>query len=241
MRYALISDIHSNLEALNAVLDALLKERIDQYICLGDIVGYAADPNRCTEIIRQVAETTVLGNHDSAAVDGTSIEGFNALARAAISWTTDTLSSKNKKYLESLDTNMVFEGGLVVHSSPSDPTSWRYIFSVDDAKMEFQHFTGRACFVGHSHQPVTFVYSKNRVILDTRPGLDIEDENRYIINVGSVGQPRDLDPRASYAIYDTDQKTVEIKRTEYDIEVVRTKIIKAGLPRFLGERLLAGK
>ena len=241
MRYALISDIHSNLEALNAVLDALRKERIDQYICLGDIVGYAADPNKCTEIIRQVAEATVLGNHDSAVADASSTEAFSALAKAAISWTKDTLSSKNKKYLESLSTDLELKDSLVVHSNPSDPTTWRYIFSVDDAKMEFHHFTQRACFVGHSHQPVAFVNSMNRVIVDTRASLDIEEENRYIINVGSVGQPRDLDPRASYAIYDTDRKIVRFKRSEYDIEAVRRKIIKAGLPRFLGDRLLVGR
>jgi len=241
LRYALISDIHSNLEALNAVLEALEKERVDQYICLGDIVGYAADPNECTEIVREVADVAILGNHDSAALDMTRIEGFNPLARTAISWTGDTLSSKNKKYLESLSTSMVLKGGLVVHSSPSNPAMWRYIFSIDDAKMEFHHFIQRACFVGHSHQPVTFVNSKNRVIVDARARLDIEEENRYIINVGSVGQPRDLDPRASYAIYDTARKTVQIKRAEYDIETARRKIIEAGLPRFLGDRLLAGR
>lgn len=241
MRYALISDIHSNLEALSAVLDALKKDRIDKYICLGDIVGYAADPNKCTEIIRKVADAAVIGNHDSAAVGMASMEGFNPLARAAISWTKNTLSSKNKKYLKSLKTNVLLEGGLVVHSSPSDPKLWRYIFSADDARMEFQHFTERTCFVGHSHQPVAFVKSKNRVIVDTRPSLEIEQENRYIMNVGSVGQPRDFDPRASYAIYDTEQLTVRVKRTEYDIETARRKIIDAGLPRFLGDRLLVGR
>jgi len=241
LRYALISDIHSNLEALSAVLDSLGRESIDKYICLGDIVGYAANPNKCTQLIKGVADASILGNHDSAAIGTTSTEGFNPLARKAISWTMKELSSENKKYLESLAVSLEVEDSLSVHSSPSDPSMWRYVFSTDDAKMEFHHFKHAVCFIGHSHQPVSFVYSKRRVVLDTRVELDIEDGNRYIINVGSVGQPRDLDARAAYVIYDTDKDMVQIKRAEYNVETARKKIIEAGLPRFLGDRLLLGR
>ncbi|MFQ5907037.1 MAG: metallophosphoesterase family protein, partial [bacterium] len=203
--------------------------------------GYAANPNRCAQLIREVADAAILGNHDSAAIGTTAAESFNPLAKAAVSWTIEELSLENKEYLESLAATLELGDSLSVHASPSDPYMWRYIFSTDDARMEFLHFKQALCFIGHSHQPVTFVYSKGRVIIDTRADLDIEDGNRYIINVGSVGQPRDLDARAAYAIYDTDRDTVQIKRTEYDVETARRKIIEAGLPRFLGDRLLLGR
>jgi diadenosine tetraphosphatase ApaH/serine/threonine PP2A family protein phosphatase len=241
LRYGLISDIHSNLEALNAVLDALKNEAIDEYVCLGDIVGYAASPNECIQVVRELSNGSVLGNHDSAALGLTSIDEFNPLAKKAIAWTSKELSSKNKKYLESLKVDLELKGGLAVHSSPSDPQMWRYVFTTEDARAEFQHFTQRICFIGHSHQPLTFVNSKERAIVDPRPVLEVEKGNRYIVNIGSVGQPRDFDPRASYAVYDATRNTVQIKRVEYDTASARRRIIEAGLPRYLGDRLLAGR
>jgi len=241
LRYALVSDIHSNLEALTAVADTLRGERIDKYLCLGDVVGYAANPNESIDILKGFAEAVVLGNHDSAAVGTTSVEGFNPLAQKAISWTAEELTRQNKEYLESLPDTLTIDDCLLVHSSPSDPLMWRYIFSIDDARMEFHHFTSRICLVGHSHQPLTFIQYKGRVIVHTGHLIEIEEGNRYIINVGSVGQPRDMDPRATYALYDTERRTVEIKRVEYDVHAARDKIVQAGLPHFLGDRLLVGR
>jgi diadenosine tetraphosphatase ApaH/serine/threonine PP2A family protein phosphatase len=241
LRYALISDIHSNLEALVAVVDALRTEAVDKYVCLGDIVGYAANPNECVEIVRDLSDVTILGNHDSAVVGATGIEGFNPLAAKAVLWTSDTISAQNREYLNSLAASAELEGALLVHSSPSNPTMWRYIFSIDDAKMEFHHFKHDICVVGHSHQPLTFIQFRDSVIAEMRPTVEIEKGNRYIINVGSVGQPRDLDPRAAYGLYDSRQRTLTVKRIEYDVQTTRQKIIEAGLPQFLGDRLVAGR
>jgi diadenosine tetraphosphatase ApaH/serine/threonine PP2A family protein phosphatase len=241
LRYALVSDIHSNLEALTAVADDLKKQRIDKYLCLGDVVGYAASPNESIEVLRDFADGVLLGNHDSAAVGGTSIDGFNPLAQKAISWTAEELTQESKEYLQSLPETIEIDDCLLVHSSPSDPLMWRYIFSIDDARMEFHHFSGKICLVGHSHQPLTFIHHKGSVIAHTGHSVEIEDPNRYIINVGSVGQPRDLDPRAAYGLYDTEKKTIEIRRVEYDVNAARAKIVQAGLPHFLGDRLLVGR
>lgn len=241
MRYALISDIHSNLEALKAVVENLEKETADKYLCLGDIVGYAANPNESIGILRGFADAAIIGNHDSAAVGDMNIEGFNPLAQKAITWTADELTPENREYLRSLPETLSIGDCLLVHSSPSDPLMWRYIFSIDDAKMEFHHFTERICVVGHSHQPLAFIQYKGRVIADTGQSFEIEEGNRYIINVGSVGQPRDLDPRATYAIYDTDKNTIDIRRVEYDVHAARAKIVEAGLPEYLGDRLLEGR
>ncbi len=241
MKYALISDIHSNLEALAAVVDALKTEAVDKCVCLGDIVGYAANPNECIEIVRDVSDIAVLGNHDSAVVGATGIEGFNPLAGKAVLWTSDAISAQNREYLSSLPASAELEGSLLVHSSPSNPAMWRYIFSIDDAKMEFHHFGHEICVVGHSHQPLTFIQFRDRVIAEMRPAVEIERGNRYIVNVGSVGQPRDLDPRAAYGLYDSRQRMLTIKRIEYDVLTTRRKIIEAGLPQFLGDRLVAGR
>jgi diadenosine tetraphosphatase ApaH/serine/threonine PP2A family protein phosphatase len=241
LRYALISDIHSNLEALGAVVDIMKEERVDRCICLGDVVGYAANPNESVAVLRDFADAAVLGNHDSAAVGFTSVEGFNPLAQKAISWTAEELSQESREYLGTLPETLEIEECVLVHSSPSDPLMWRYIFSIDDARMEFHHFSTKICMVGHSHQPLTFIQYKGRVIVHTGHSVEIEEGNRYIVNVGSVGQPRDLNPRATYVLYDTEKKTIEIKRVEYDVQTARSKIVQAGLPRFLGDRLLVGR
>lgn len=241
MRYGIISDIHSNLEALKRVLDQLKDESIDRYICLGDIVGYAANPNECADMVREVTDLVIAGNHDYAAIGLTDISFFNPVAAQAAIWTGKALSPDNTNYLKNLRLSFALEDLLFVHSSPSNPELWHYILSLNDAKQEFSLFRERICFLGHTHYPVTFTERSGKYGVIEDPSFRIQEDYRYIVNVGSVGQPRDLDPRASYAIYDPDQRVVEIKRLPYEIEVTQDRIRKAGLPEFLAQRLELGR
>ena len=241
MRYGIIGDIHSNLEAFEAVLEEIDKREIDKIICLGDIVGYGANPNECIDKVRQLTDIVVIGNHDAGSIGQTDLNYFNWVAREACEWTGRVLTASNKAYLKNLDFVKKEKGAFIVHASPSKPAAWIYVISLGVAIQEFSYFNEPICFVGHSHVPITFVKrgKKYDVIEDTHFKLD--QGAHYIINVGSIGQPRDLDPRASFGIYDSDEKQVEIIRLAYDIETAQTKIRKAGLPEFLATRLALGK
>ncbi len=241
MRYGIISDIHSNLEALKRVLDQLEEEAIDKYICLGDVVGYAANPNECVEIVRGLTDLVVAGNHDYAAIGQTDISFFNPVAAEAAIWTGKALSEGNASYLRHLELFFVLKDLFFVHSSPSTPELWYYVLSLNDAKQGFSTFEEKICFLGHTHQPITFTERAGRYGIIEGPSFKIEDDCRYIVNVGSVGQPRDSDPRACYAIYDSDEQVVEIKRLAYEIEIAQEKIKEAGLPEFLAQRLALGR
>lgn len=236
MRTAIISDIHGNLEALNKVLDYVAKNNIDQLYCLGDIVGYGPNPNECVELIRQQAQKTVIGNHDHAVLGLTSTEYFNDFAKLSTYWTQNILTAENIDYLSALDFTLAIDDVYLVHSTPSDPPMWHYILSEIDARHEFNYFEQKICFIGHSHFPIVFHqngYSrKNKYKLD--------NANKCIINVGSVGQPRDGNPKACFCVYDTDTHEIDYVRLAYDIEQTRQKIIAAGLPVFLADRLLRG-
>ncbi len=247
MRYAIISDIHSNLEALQAVLKTIQKEGTDKIVCLGDIVGYGPNPNECIELVQQQCDIIITGNHDFACIKDTELYYFNQYAARAIEWTVTVLSKENLDYLVSLPFVDRIENYVLVHSSPFEPQSWDYILSKDDAVFNFSQFDkyDKICFIGHSHHPIIYIEKSENNKLSysykTVANLQLEENERYIINVGSVGQPRDGNPDSAFGIIDTSTQTYQLKRVRYEVRKTHQKMISAGLPSFLAERLLIGK
>lgn len=240
MKIAFFSDVHSNLEALLAVKESLHDKGVQKSIFLGDSVGYGANPNECVEMVRDMSDAILAGNHDWAAAAKTPTDNFNQTARQAIQWTSCNLSCENKKFLFRLPLTGEDEF-LYVHGSPVKPDQWNYILNADAAGHAFSAFSGRICFVGHSHVPCIFAMdTAGRIIRSDASNEHIAEGYRYIINIGSVGQPRDGDPRASYGIYDTDHNSYTLVRASYPVDAARKKIIAAGLPPVLGHRLEAG-
>ena len=238
MRYAIISDIHANLEAFLSVLGEIDVSNVDRVICLGDIVGYGANPNECVEIIKSRNIASLIGNHDKAACGITEPIGFNPAAMEAALWTRGKLTEGNKKYLRSLPEKDVIDGFMIVHGAPSDPD--KYILSARDAAPEFPLLKNRSlCFFGHTHVSVVYSLSDRSVNVSRAEVVQLLDGVSYLVNPGSVGQPRDRDPRASFVIYD-DRGEAEFRRVEYPIEGAQKKIIDSGLDRFLAERLSHG-
>lgn len=244
MKIGIISDIHANIEALMAVFEYFNKYDIHRIVCLGDIVGYGPNPNEALELIASRTDTIVAGNHDHAAIGLTDITFFNEYAKKAIQWTRDKLLDENIEILRSFPfTNEIEdESVLLVHASPLEPDKWLYIFTISDSILQFSSFDEQIVFVGHSHQPLVFKMNKNSGVCDNIRSsfFQIEEKSRYIINVGSVGQPRDNNPMTSFGIFDTDERTVQIVRLEYDYFTTQRKIIKAGLPEILAQRLALG-
>ncbi len=241
MRYGIFADIHSNLEALEAVIKAYKKEAIDKYLCAGDIVGYAADPCACIEKIGSLSPAIVAGNHDWAAVGLFPEEYFNPMARQAISWTRSNLDDKAGDFLRSLKLVFRINDFVMVHGTPQKPEDFDYLSDGRIAEEAFGGMDANICFVAHTHVPAVYIKDAGKLpCYAAEDRVEIEAGNRYIVNVGSVGQPRDGDPRAAYCVYDTDKKSIQIKRVDYDVETARKKIISAGLPRRLGDRLLTG-
>ena len=236
MRSGIISDVHSNLEAFTAVLSRLDESGIDRIVCLGDIVGYGADPVECLELTEEKCEIVLAGNHDYAVGGKHSVSGFNPDAAEAITWTRNVISGSWDEYLSSLPLIYEEEGIVFVHASPHKPERWSYIVSRQDAISEFRYFKKSAAFVGHSH--IAGIYCHDGDTFDAEVILD--ENKRYIINVGSVGQPRDGNPSASFAVYDYDTKKISIERVEYDYKSAAKKILEAGLPSYLGSRLELG-
>ncbi|MBD3225996.1 MAG: metallophosphoesterase [Caldithrix sp.] len=236
MKYALISDIHGNLEALQTALDYLGKNNINEIYCLGDIVGYGPNPNECVNMVRNKCKNVLMGNHDFAAVGKANVDYFNDYAKLATYWTMKNLSEKNKNYLESLPFTHQNDEAIMVHASPTNPSHWYYILSLYDAQIEMQSFNQPLCFIGHSHVPV--IFSAQKIIRNDYFGYDTNKQ--YIINVGSVGQPRDGNSKLSMVVVDNDACKIQYVRLSYNIEETYRKIIRAGLPKFLAERLLKG-
>lgn len=233
MKIAIISDIHSNLEAFKEALAEVEKERVDEIICLGDIVGYGANPNECVDLVREITPHVLLGNHDEAAIDLSKTEYFNPYARIAAEWTHQTLTEENRAYIASLPFTLERNGLFFVHASPLDPEEWNYILTSSDALENFDSFDTDVCFVGHSHVPEVFG--------EDPWSREVVRGEKFIVNVGSIGQPRDGDPRLSFGIFDTEDWTYRNVRSEYDIELAAFKIRKVGLPQNLADRLFVGK
>ena len=241
MRYVIFGDIHGNLEALNAVLqDADQQGNIDHFLCLGDIVGYGANPEECLNLVRERNALCVAGNHDHAATGCLDISFFNQYAREAAIWTSKALSPESRAYLQSLSFVEHLADFVLVHGSLQSPEAFNYIATVRDAEYNFRMMDKKYCFCGHSHVPMSF-FDTDPMTYSLDPIIHLEDEVKMIINVGSVGQPRDEHPEASYAIFDDEQKVVEIRRIKYDIETAAKKITDAGLPQPLALRLWLGK
>ena len=236
MSIAIISDIHANLEALEAVLKSALKQKVKKIYCLGDIVGYGPDPNECLKLVRESCDAVLVGNHDHAAIGKADVQYFNQYAKTAAFWTKEKLTKENIKYISSLP--FTYQDGemLMVHASPTNPSHWYYILSAYDALLEMQSFSQSLCFIGHSHVPV--IYSDDQVFKGEHYQFD--SEQKSIVNVGSVGQPRDGNYKACYALYDSDTNSLDYIRVEYELQKTYSKIVKEGLPLFLAERLLKG-
>jgi predicted phosphodiesterase len=233
MRLAVLSDIHSNLQGLQKSLEIVSQKNVDAVVCLGDLIGYGANPNECIELVRKTTEHILLGNHDEAAIELSKTEYFNPLARTAAEWTSKELTKEHVEFIQRLPFTLELDGSLFVHSSPYEPAEWHYILSPADAQFNFYYFTQPVCFLGHSHVPA--IYCDDGRSREFLPG------KKFIINVGSVGQPRDNDWRLSLGIFDTEAGTYENIRSEYDVEEAAERIRNAGLPRPLADRLLVGR
>jgi predicted phosphodiesterase len=242
MKIAIISDIHSNLEALQAVEKALNDLHVDEAHFAGDVVGYGPDPNSCTRWIMKNVRNAVMGNHDYAALGLMDIETFNLNARKAIVWNSEQMEEEVSEYLRSLPMKQRHDELTLVHANPRDPEGWNYIFTLWDAEMNFPYFDSRFCFVGHSHQPVAVSMDDDGTV-KVIPGttFPIESGCRYLVNVGSIGQPRDGNPDACFGLLDTDRADFSFIRTPYEYWITQEKMMKVGLPEPLVERLAEGR
>jgi predicted phosphodiesterase len=240
MRFAIFSDTHGNLEALEAVLADARERRCTHFVCLGDIVGYNANPHECVERIRELDCPTVKGNHDEQASLSLSTSDFNELAERAIQWTRDNLTEEDKQWLRELPLQKKVRDFTIVHATLDTPAQWGYVFNNLDAAASFTYQHTTACFFGHTHVPMVFIRDEG-VRREWIDHIRIEPTKKYLINMGSVGQPRDGNWRAAYCIYDIENNLVEQLRVKYDLAVAQQKIIKAGLPRLLAERLALGR
>ncbi|MGH7309369.1 MAG: metallophosphoesterase family protein [Candidatus Rokuibacteriota bacterium] len=241
MRYAIVSDIHANLDALRAVLDDA-RDLVDTILCLGDIVGYGAEPEGCIELVAERCQAVVAGNHEHAAAGLMPLDWFNPYARAAAEWTRRRLDDEHRAWLGRLPLLREFEEATLVHASPQQPDEWEYVISAEDGYRAFASFTTRLCFVGHSHVPGVWAQgSWGRSHEAGAVDIALEPGCRYLVNVGSVGQPRDRDPRAAWVLWDDQTRRVSIRRVAYDVTAARSRIVAAGLPRFLADRLGEGR
>lgn len=241
MKYGILGDIHGNLEAFEAVISAFQKENVTEHICVGDIVGYGADPNLCIEKLLELnPKFTVAGNHDYAAVDKMGPEFFNSFAKIAILWTKKQLTRKGISFLKKLKLVERTDLFTVVHGTLAEPEKFFYIQTPDDAKLSLGKLRTPVCFFGHSHVPISFLQNVN-TLFSFDEKIPLKNYQKALINVGSVGQPRDENPKACYVIYDSEEGTIDIKRVGYDTEKAGQKIISAGLPSILAERITFGR
>jgi diadenosine tetraphosphatase ApaH/serine/threonine PP2A family protein phosphatase len=240
MKFAIFGDIHANLEALQAVLWDAQEQGCANYVCLGDIVGYAANPGECLETVRQMGCPVVRGNHDEGASSESNLEELNPLAQTALLWTRQQLTDDQRKWLADLKLVRQVRDFTIVHATLDSPGSWGYVTNRFDAMASFSYQFTQVCFYGHTHVPR--IFEKDDSVRAARGNeLQLQRGVKYFVNVGSVGQPRDGDWRSAYAIYDAQAQTVGIRRLEYDIDAAADKIRAAGLPALLAERLYLGK
>lgn len=240
MKYAIFGDIHANLEAFEAVLADAEQQGCTDYVCTGDIVGYAADPNECLRIVRDMNCPVVKGNHDEEAILNTSLEGLNPLAKQAMEWTRAQLNEDERDFLTNMKLVRQVADFTIVHATLDTPGSWTYVTNKFDAMASFSYQFTQLCFYGHTHTPRIYVKGDSVEPLEEME-VNLEMGRKYFINVGSTGQPRDGDWRACYAVYDAENQNVEIRRLDYDIRKAQDKIIDAGLPEMLAHRLSLGK
>ncbi len=244
MRIGIFSDTHANYEALSAVLEAYKHERVDEYYCLGDTVGYGGSPNECSNLVRELAKATILGNHDAAVAGRMDYSYYYEAARQALDTHASMLSEENKEWLRNLPYSVQLNeiGVHLCHGSPVRLEEFEYIFAPEQARecLPIYDDLGHITLIGHSHLCKVFALTPTTV--EELPAVDFElrPDRKYIVSVGSVGQPRDYDNRASFTVYDTDRKRFEFKRIEYDIETAADKVLRAKLERNFAHRLFIG-
>lgn len=240
MKYAILGDIHSNLEALNVVLADAKKKGVTHYVCLGDVVGYNANPVECLDIIRGLNCPVVKGNHDHYCGMDETLSGFHPLAADVVDWTRKKLSEEQRAYLRNLRYTTRVETFTVVHSTLDTPEMWGYVFDKLEAEASFAYQSTAICFYGHTHVPLAFEKT-DRVRAGLYTKIKVAMGRKYFINVGSVGQPRDGDPRSAYATFDLMNNEIELHRIPYDFRITQKKIIDAGLPNRVAARLAVGR
>jgi predicted phosphodiesterase len=240
MKYAILADIHGNLEALQVVLEDCKAQGVTHYACLGDVVGYNANPKECLDIIRGMGMPVVKGNHDEYCSTDTALDGFNAHAAEAVEWTRQQLSDEDRQWLRDLKYLRLVANFTIVHATLDVPQRWGYVFDKLAAAASFTYQNTSVCFFGHTHVPVAFI--RDTVVRGgTYSKFKVEPGRKYFVNVGSIGQSRDGVAKATYVIYDMNEGTIELRRLDYDMPTTQRKIIEAGLPARLAERLALGK
>lgn len=244
MRIGIFSDVHANLAALETVVEELQKHSIDTYICLGDVVGYGASPNECCDIVRDLTSVVIMGNHDAAVSGRMDYSFYYDQAKQALDWTNEVCREDNIEWLRELpylspqkDIDVLYS-----HGSPINPEEFNYIFNMEQAREAYQYRDElqQVTFIGHSHLCRVFAFSNDGVVQMVPGHIDLEPDKQYIISVGSVGQPRDYDPRAAYAVFDTESRSFEQYRVEYDINLSAKRVYEARLPDAFGKRLFVG-
>jgi diadenosine tetraphosphatase ApaH/serine/threonine PP2A family protein phosphatase len=240
MKYAIIADIHANLEALDVVLQDAKPQQCTHYACVVDVVGYGANPKECLEIVRSMNMPCVKGNHDEYCSIDDATEGFNPDAGEAVNWTRGQLALEDRQWLRELKYIRLVASFSIVHATLDVPQRWGYVFDKLAAAASFTYQNTSVCFFGHTHVPVAFVRD-SFVRGGTYSKFKVEPGRKYFVNVGSVGQPRDGNPKAAYVIYDLTDGSIELRRLDYDIAKAQQKILAAGLPERLAARLALGK
>jgi diadenosine tetraphosphatase ApaH/serine/threonine PP2A family protein phosphatase len=243
VRIGIISDIHSNLEALTGSLAALERHRPDRVVCLGDVVGYGASVNECCRLVRKVAEVTLLGNHDAAVAGRMDYSFYYDAARHALDWTASRIDVEHLDWLRSLPYAHRLEGAQFTHGNPVNPEAYEYVFAIEQARELLPHLGELADvnFIGHSHLCKAFSLDATGEVTEiVATRFVVREGHKYVVSVGSIGQPRDCDNRACFVIYDTDARLVEYHRVPYDIETAAQKIFDADLALNFGKRLFLG-
>ena len=240
MRYAVIADIHANLDALQVVLEDIKQQKCTHVVCLGDVVGYGADPKACLDLIRGMNIPVVKGNHDEYIGVDENPDGFNEAAAAAVAWSRAQLTPEDRQWLRELKYFRLIANFSIVHATLDAPQRWGYVFEKLEAAASFTYQNTQVCFFGHTHVPVAFIRDTG-VRGGTYSKFRVEAGKKYFVNVGSVGQPRDRNPKSAYVIYDLVQQTIELRRLDYDIAAQQQKIRAAGLPEKLADRLATGQ
>jgi predicted phosphodiesterase len=240
MKYAIIADIHGNLEAFSVVLEDIKQQKCTHVACLGDVVGYNANPKECLDIVRSMNIPCVKGNHDEYCSSEQALDGFNPAAAEAVNWTRTQLTADDRQWLADLKYMRLVNGFTLVHATLDAPQRWGYVFDKLAAAASFTYQNTSVCFFGHTHVPVAFIRD-SMVRGGSYSKFKVEPGKKYFVNVGAIGQPRDGNPKAAYVVYDMDEGTIELRRLEYDIPAAQKKILDAGLPPRLAERLAFGK
>jgi len=242
MKVALISDIHANLEALEAVLKDIETRRVDAIHCLGDVIGYGCNPRECLELVSRHCGIILQGNHEAVMLGLLGYDHLNKLAKVSMDWTRNQITEEDLSIMEGFSMDARIEGAYLVHSSPYHPDQWYYILSPSEAEAGLKCLPDPIGFFGHTHLPYAWSISKEGACRSqVSHDFDPDPDNRYLVNVGSVGQPRDNDPRSCYVIYDSKEQTIRYHRVEYDIAATQKRMTAANTNKMLIDRLVVGR